>query len=217
MKADAKDRNSPKTIQSTTIGNGLRIVETRARIPHELIAENALQLLGVSLILAGYLNGFLPEKIDYWRVLSTVFGHQAVTAMMIGIGSVLYFFALRGHRRVVDIDFAKHQFRYGWHNRRHRCVFWRYVTFEAVECLIVDRCNQKIGQGKLVLRLKQGRAIVLICGDLMEVEQTHRELCADIRNAIDAKPRRVRQDRRRIAAALRQRRLARGTVFDHYL
>ncbi len=164
--------------------------EATARFKAERLAEDALRVVGVIAIIAGYLQWFLPEH--FGGIGQTVTIRTMLTVAFVGSGLGLFLFATRGFQRWVSLDLAERRVAVGRLNRKNRTITRRKFRFQDIESLVVQR-NRDTRNAALCMRVK-GRPAPLICltGSTEELEALHRDISEIIQHASSCAPKRVR-------------------------
>ena len=158
---------------------GYSIAETDDRFRRERVAEAALRITGVILVLAGIVHWFLPGVAlggDH------VVARSALTAAFIGTGVALYLFASRGFRHALRIDIARRQVGIARLNASGRWLVRRAVPMARIESLVIKRPTPRQPLADLRVRIA-GRhgSFSAMRGRPDEIEALHRRLCLDIR------------------------------------
>lgn len=167
---------------------GYVVYEAVHRFKLERLAENLLRLAGVGMILIGYLMWFIPSQVFGPGGL---FAQMAVSAISMGLGILVYLFARRGFRRVVDLNFSARSVRLARLNARNRALIVRELPLSDVGSVYVRRSEVPGASVSLCMRLKHSdRSIEMLAGDRADIEAAHQQLCEDVRIALQCAPRR---------------------------
>ncbi len=170
-----------RTISTAPTAQGYAVFEAADRFWRERMAEAVLRVTGICLILAGYVQWFLPGLIDT--------GHAVVTgavlaALFIGTGIALYLFAARGFRRELHFEIAERRLSFGRLNTKDRCMISRQIPLDCIETMIVSRPDADHPLAGLMIRPKGAfQSFCVMRGARSEIEELHRQLCRDIQIA----------------------------------
>ncbi len=180
------------TISVRTSGDGYSVYEAEERFWRERIAENVLRLSGVFLILAGYLQWFIPSNAYQG---DAVLAKMALSVLFMGTGIALYLFASRGFRKVLRVDLDNRRIAMARVNTKNRSLVKRHMPMAEVESLFVKRAGDRHELATLTLRPKgSGECHAVLKGAQDELEELHGMLCADVHKALEPSPRRVTRE-----------------------
>jgi len=164
-----------------------------------------LRIVGVCLILAGYVQWFLPDLLIHGH---SVVARLALTAAFMGTGLVLYLFASRGFRKEVHFDTHAKRIRMARVNASDHSMISHDFAMADIESLFVNRSAEQPKLASLDMRLKgSARKFSLMRGAPAEIENLHSQLSRDIKIALmlsqkAARPTRVKPVSK--ATAIRQ-------------
>ncbi len=179
--------------------DGYTARESADRFWRERLAENALRLAGVFILLAGILQWFLPAAM----LTEALLVRTGLAAVFMATGLGVYLFASRGFRHAFSVDIGRRLISHGRLNSKDRCLVARHVPLDEVESVFVQRGTGD-GPSELRLRVKGARADwCLLRGARAEIEAMHSRICEDVRLSRHCGPKRVRSMKTRAIATAR--------------
>ncbi|MDJ0627247.1 MAG: hypothetical protein QNJ44_03215 [Rhodobacter sp.] len=168
-----------RSIAALENSGGYTIAEAEERFWRERAVETVLRLTAVVLILAGYLQWFLPHAMLFGN---PVVVQSVLTAMCVGTGVTLYFFASRGFRRALRVDIDGQQIGTARLNTKGRSLTARAVPMRRIESLFINRPTKDQPLAELRARVSdESGSLSLMRGSAADIETLHRRLCLDIR------------------------------------
>lgn len=168
-----------RTISVSKTQRGYAVYETPDRFWRERLAEAVLRIVGVSLILVGYIQWFLPDTVLSGN---PVLERMALSGLFMGTGITLYLFASRGFRKEVHFEVVARQISIGRLNTKDRCLISRQIPMDRIESLFVVRAGPDHPLATLNVRMKGfPRTYCVMRGAQSEIEELHRQLCRDIK------------------------------------
>jgi len=200
---DTTRRDDPNTatLDFHSDPSGYTVVESNDRFWRESIAERALRLTAMVLIIVGYAQWFFPNGMfdgdDF--VNRTV-----ILALFTATGILLYLFASRGFRRQLRLDVSAGVLIVARVNTRDRSLGTRRIVLKDIQSIFVCRAHDRHKLAMLKLRLRgQPGAVVVMRGSSTELETLHARLCLDARmtQTTPARPRRPQRQTPRPQAA----------------
>ena len=184
-------RREWKTITVLTHASGYSVYEAEERFWRERFAEGALRIAGVLLILAGYVQWFIPAEALQGNPVAA---RMALSVLFIGTGVGIYIFASRGFRKVLHVDLSNRSVGHARVNTKNRSLVRRDLPMGDIESVFVKRAEERHGLATLNLRTKKAPWIsTVLRGAQEELEDLHQVICQDVRVALDCSPRRVRR------------------------
>jgi len=171
-----------RTIAVARTEAGYAIFETPDRFWRERMAEAVLRIVGVGLILAGYIQWFLPDTMLQGNPM---LARMVLSGLFMGTGIALYFFASRGFRKEVHFEVLNRQISMGRLNSKDRCLISRQIPMDRIESLFIGRASTDAPMATLNIRLTGlSRAQCIMRGGQSEIEELHRQLSRDIQIAM---------------------------------
>lgn len=171
-----------RTISAAPTGQGYAVYEAADRFWRERMAEKVLRLVGIGLVLAGYVQWFFPGLVTAGDAVVT---GAVLAALFISTGVGLYLFAARGFRRELHFEVPERRLSFGRLNTRDRCLISRQIPLESIETMIVSRPDPEHPLAGLMVRPKgSSRSYCVMRGARSEIEELHRQLCRDIHIAV---------------------------------
>jgi hypothetical protein len=170
------------SLHVTATDAGYAVYEAEARFWRERLAESALRLTGMFLILAGYVQWFLPDAMMQG---DPMLAHVALSVAFMGTGMGLYFFASRGFRKELHFDMFGKTLGLARLNGKNRSMVNHLIDMDRIESLCVSRAATPMAMASLILRVKGfPRTHCVMRGTPAEIEKLHRQLSRDIRIAL---------------------------------
>ncbi|MCG6901771.1 MAG: hypothetical protein LJE68_03735 [Rhodobacter sp.] len=190
MTNTANEPSQWRTLTALEEPTGYTVIEADARFIRERLAENTLRLVGAFMILAGYVQWFLPGLLVGGGPVHIRIG---LTVVFMGVGLAVYLLASRGFRRVLQMDLAARRVAVARVNSKNRSMFRLEFSMDEIESAFVKRSKTAPSQAALNIRVRNsGRCLDVLFGDPRELDALHKLLCQNVRMAMECAPRRVR-------------------------
>jgi hypothetical protein len=171
-------------------GTGLRVTEAGDRFAVERWTERAVRCVAGGAVLGAYVQWFLPASLFPG---DPVMAKGMLSALFAAVGVALWLFADRGFRNELLVDRARGELVHLRRNAAGRGRIKARLPLAGVESAFVHRTGDGSGMATLRLRLMGGGPpVVLLRGDLSELEAAHRTICRELRlEAASPVPRRA--------------------------
>lgn len=202
--AEKRDPRKWKSLDYSMGRSGFRVCEAPGQFKKERMAEHVLRIVGVMSILAANINLFAPEIFGMSAV--ALQARFALTVALAGVGVALYFFAVRGFQRAVQLDVKRRKVVLARLNSNDNSLFQQEFAVDEIESLFVKR-GDGAEKGVLCLRLRGRNApVTALKGKKSELSSLHRLVAETVQENRCPKPRRVNtpalaQKRRELLAA----------------
>ena len=181
-------KTAEQSVATVDLNGGYELREVGKCYSCEKITENALRIAGALVILAGYVQWFIPA--DLLRG-DPIIARTFLTVLFMGTGLAIYLFGSRGFRKVVRLDFKARELTITRQNSKHQSMVGRTLAMADIESLVVKRASAPGAQAVLEIRMKRGkRTVSALSACQQDLELAHLRLCRDIRAALDEAPKR---------------------------
>ena len=178
---------------------GYILQERRGSRLSQRIVEASVGLVAAVFIVAAYLRFLLPQAMFAEENISSPL---VFSATAVAIGLALYGYGTRGHLPEFGLDKRKGEIWICKLNSQGQARVKNCFAKSDVKSLYVSRPELRSQDAALFIRLKdRAMPIRLVGGQLDEIEDVHRSLCALLRDEDEPACLRAMRRRRGIAAA----------------